>query len=98
MKPGSVIIDLAAETGGNCELTKPGEEIVENDVIIIGPLNLPSDMANQASILYSRNISRLLQLMLKDGQLNLDFEDVIINDCCVTHQGEIRGVFKEQIQ
>jgi len=98
MKPGSVIVDLAAETGGNCELTKPGEEIMENGVIICGPLNLPSDMALQASQLYSRNISGLLLLMINEGQLNLDFEDVIINDCCITHQGEIRGVYKDQIK
>ncbi len=97
MKTGSVIVDLAAETGGNCELTEPGKEVVKEGVIICGPLNLPSDMAMQASQLYSRNISGLLLLMVKDGVLNLDFEDVIINDCCVTHQGEIRGVFKERI-
>ncbi|MFC1988759.1 Re/Si-specific NAD(P)(+) transhydrogenase subunit alpha [Chloroflexota bacterium] len=98
MKPGSVIVDLAAETGGNCELTKPGEEIVENGVIIIGPLNLASEMSMQASQLYSRNISGLLLLMVKEGQLNLDFEDAIIDGCCVTHNGEIRGVFKDQIK
>ncbi len=98
MKPGSVIVDLAAETGGNCELTKPGEEIMEHGVTIIGPLNLASDMAMQASQLYSRNISGLLLLILKEGQLNLDFEDVIVNDCCITHQGEIRGIYKDQIK
>jgi len=98
MKPGSVIVDLAAETGGNCELTKPGEEIEENGVIITGPLNLPSDMALQASQLYSRNISGLLLLMIKEGQLNLDFDDDIIEGCCITHQGEIHGVFKDQIK
>lgn len=97
MKAGSVIVDLAAETGGNCELTEPGKEVVKEGVIICGPLNLTSDMAMQASQLYSRNISGLLLLMVKDGVLNLDFEDVIINDCCVTHEGEIRGIFKERI-
>jgi NAD(P) transhydrogenase subunit alpha len=96
MKAGSVIVDLAAETGGNCELTKPGEEISVNGVIISGPLNLASDMAMTASQLYSRNISGLLLLMLKEGKLELNFEDVIVNDCCVTHQGELRGIFKEQ--
>ncbi len=96
MKAGSVIVDLAAETGGNCELTKPGEDIMENGVIICGPLNIPSDMAMTASQLYSRNISGLLLLLLKEGQMNLDFEDVIINDCCVTHQGEIRGRYKDE--
>ena len=98
MKAGSVIVDLAAETGGNCELTESGQEVVKNDVIICGPLNLASDMAMQASQLYSRNISGLLLLMLKEGQLNLDFEDTIINDCCITHQGEIRGIYKDQIK
>ncbi|MEE8419795.1 MAG: Re/Si-specific NAD(P)(+) transhydrogenase subunit alpha [Dehalococcoidales bacterium] len=97
MKTGSVIVDLAAETGGNCELTEPGKEVVKEGVIICGPLNLPSDMAMQASQLYSRNISGLLLLMIKEGALSLDFEDVIINDSCVTHEGEIRGVFKERI-
>ncbi|MFC1991712.1 Re/Si-specific NAD(P)(+) transhydrogenase subunit alpha [Chloroflexota bacterium] len=98
MKPGSVIVDLAAETGGNCELTKPGEEINENGVLICGPLNLASEMSMQASQLYSRNISGLLLLMIKEGQLNLDFEDVIIEGCCITHEGEIHGVFKDQIK
>lgn len=95
MKPGSVIVDLAAETGGNCELTEPGKEVVKNGVIICGPLNLPSDMAMQASQLYSKNISGLLLLMIKEGKLDLNFEDVIINDCCVTHQGEVYGKYKD---
>ena len=97
MKNGSVIVDLAAETGGNCELTEPGKEVIKDGVTICAPLNLPSDMAMQASQLYSKNISGLLLLMIKEGVLNLDFEDAIINDCCVTHQGEIRGIFKERI-
>jgi NAD(P) transhydrogenase subunit alpha len=95
MKAGSVIVDLAAETGGNCELTEPGKEVVKNGVIICGPLNLPSDMALQASQLYSRNISGLLLLMINDGKLDLDFVDVIIKDCCVTHQGEVCGSYKD---
>lgn len=98
MKPGSVIVDLAAETGGNCEYTKPGEEILEHGVIICGPLNLPSDMATTASQLYSRNISGLLLLMLTEGKIDLNFEDVIINDCCITHEGEIRGRYKDEIK
>ena len=97
MKTGSVIVDLAAETGGNCELTEPGKEVVKEGVIICGPLNLPSDMAMQASQLYSKNISGLLLLMIKEGAMNLDFEDVVINDSCVTHDGEIHGTFKERI-
>ncbi|MFC1949760.1 Re/Si-specific NAD(P)(+) transhydrogenase subunit alpha, partial [Chloroflexota bacterium] len=95
MRAGSVIVDLAAETGGNCELTEPGQETVKNGIIIVGPINLSSDMAMQASQLYSRNISGLLLLMLQEGKLDFNFEDVIINDCCVTHQGEVRGVYKE---
>ncbi|MFC2010572.1 Re/Si-specific NAD(P)(+) transhydrogenase subunit alpha [Chloroflexota bacterium] len=95
MRAGSVIVDLAAETGGNCELTEPGQETVKNGVIIVGPINLSSDMAMQASQLYSRNISGLLLLLLQEGKLDFNFEDVIINDCCVTHQGEVRGVYKE---
>lgn len=98
MKPGSVIIDIAAETGGNCELTEPGKEIVKDGVIICGPLNLPAEMAYQASLLYSKNISGLLLSMIKDGKLELNFEDTIINDCCVAHQGEIRGIYKDMVK
>jgi NAD(P) transhydrogenase subunit alpha len=98
MKPGSVIVDLAAETGGNCELTQPGEDTVVNGVIITPCLNLASDMAMTASLLYSRNISGLLLLMLKEGKLNLDFEDQIIKDSIVTHQGELMGIYKDQIK
>jgi NAD(P) transhydrogenase subunit alpha len=90
MKPGSVIIDLAAETGGNCELTKPGETVIEHDVKILGPLNVPSTMAEHASQLYARNIESLLGLMVsEEGQLNLDFEDEIIKGACITRGGEI---------
>ena len=97
MKAGSVIVDLAAETGGNCELTEAGKDVVKYGVTICGPLNLPSSMAMQASQLYSRNISALLLLMLKEGKLNLNFEDVVINDCCITHQGEVRGIYKSMV-
>src|SRR5205823_255178 len=75
MKPGSVIVDLAAETGGNCELTEAGETVIRHDVKIIGPLNLPSGMAEHASQLYARNIESLLGLMIDEGQLRLDFDD-----------------------
>ena len=70
MKPGSVIVDLAAETGGNCELTEPGETVVKEDVTIAGPLNLPASMPDHASSLYSRNVQSLLELMVKEGELN----------------------------
>jgi NAD(P) transhydrogenase subunit alpha len=89
MKPGSVIVDLAAETGGNCELTEAGETVVRHDVKIIGPVNLPSGMAEHASQLYARNIEALLGLMIKEGQLELDFEDEVIAGACITRGGEI---------
>lgn len=90
MKPGSVIIDLAAEQGGNCELTQPGKEITLNGVTIVGPINLPSSMSFHASQMYSRNIASFLSLLInKEKQLNLDFNDEIIKGCCVTHDGKI---------
>ena len=90
MKPGSVIVDLAAETGGNCELTEAGRSVVKNDVTIVGPLNLPSEMPDHASQLYARNVQSLLGLMVDDeGALNLDFEDEIIAGACITRGGEI---------
>jgi H+-translocating NAD(P) transhydrogenase subunit alpha len=89
MKPGSVIVDLAAETGGNCELTVPGETVTREDVTIVGPVNLPSTMPDHASSLYARNIGALLGLMVKEGELALDFDDEIIKGACITHEGEI---------
>src|SRR3954449_4212518 len=90
MRAGSVIVDLAAETGGNCELTKPGETVVEHDVTIIGPLNLPSTMPEHASMLYARNVQSLLELLAgEDGALNLNFEDEVIAGACVVRGGEI---------
>jgi NAD(P) transhydrogenase subunit alpha len=90
MREGSVIVDLAAETGGNCELTKPGETVVEHDVTIIGPLNLPSTMPEHASMLYARNVLSLLELLTgEDGALNLDFDDEVVAGACVVRDGEI---------
>jgi len=89
MKPGSVIVDLAAETGGNCELTEPGQTVVKEDVTIAGPANLASTMADHASSLYARNVQALLELMVKEGELALDFEDEIIKGACITRDGEI---------
>ncbi|SUA77187.1 NAD(P) transhydrogenase subunit alpha part 1 [Nocardia otitidiscaviarum] len=86
MKPGSVIVDLAGETGGNCELTEPGKTVVKHDVTICSPLNLPATMPEHASELYSKNISALLELMLKDGALQPDFEDQVLADSCVTRE------------
>jgi len=88
MKPGSVIVDLAAEAGGNCELTEPGREVVKHGVTIIGLTNLPSTLPTHASQLYARNVVELLKLMVKDNKLNLDFNDEIIKGTCVTHDGQ----------
>jgi NAD(P) transhydrogenase subunit alpha len=90
MQPGSAIVDLAAETGGNCELTDPGETVVENGVKVIGPVNLPSEMAGNASALYSKNLQNLLELITgEDGSLELNFEDEVVAGACLTHEGEI---------
>jgi NAD(P) transhydrogenase subunit alpha len=90
MKPGSVIVDLAAETGGNCELTVPGETVVRNGVSVVGPVNLPSMGAIHSSEMYARNLFNFLSLMLKDGALNLDWNDDLIAQTCLTHAGEIK--------
>ncbi|MFY2765481.1 NAD(P) transhydrogenase subunit alpha [Arenimonas sp. MALMAid1274] len=88
MKPGSVIVDLAAETGGNCELTRPGETIDSGGVTIAGPLNLASQGAMHASEMYARNVFNFLALSLKDGQLVLDWNDELIARTCLAHAGE----------
>src|SRR5438477_266147 len=90
MKPGSVIVDLAVETGGNCELAQPGKDVIENGVAVLGPLNVPSTVPFHASQMYARNISSFLLYLVKDGALRLDFEDEIVRDTCVTHAGEVR--------
>ena len=89
MKAGSVIVDLAAENGGNCEHTKAGTTQIVNEVKIIGPINLPSQLANHASILYAKNILALLNLLLKDGAPDFNFEDEILLNTTMTHNGEI---------
>jgi H+-translocating NAD(P) transhydrogenase subunit alpha len=90
MKPGSVIVDLAGEAGGNCELSEPGESVIRHDVKILAPLNVPSTMAEHASQLYASNIQALLGLMVNDaGELSLDFEDEVIAGACITRDGEI---------
>ena len=86
MRPGSVIVDLAAETGGNCELTQPGEEVVENGVTIVGSTDLASRMAFDASRLYSRNVTALLQHLAPEGELRLDWDDEIVAGACVTRR------------
>jgi H+-translocating NAD(P) transhydrogenase subunit alpha len=92
MKPGSVIVDLAAETGGNCELTSAGETVLEDGVRVIGPINLPSEMPVPASQLYAKNLENLLGLMItEEGTLEIDFEDDILAAACITDGGEIRN-------
>jgi len=90
MRPGSVIVDLAAEAGGNCELTQADTVVDANGVTIHGPTNLPATMPVHASQLYARNVSELLREFVKKGALALDFSDEIQNAACVTHAGEVR--------
>ncbi|MBD3617787.1 MAG: Re/Si-specific NAD(P)(+) transhydrogenase subunit alpha [Gracilimonas sp.] len=89
MSPGSVIVDIASENGGNCELTEHGKTVEKHGVKIVGPNNLPSQLSLHASKLYSKNMYALLNLLIKDGKPNFDFEDEILLNTTVTHQGEI---------
>lgn len=89
MRPGTIIVDLAAAAGGNCELTRPGETQVLNGVTLFAPLNLPVTVPGHASQLYSRNITNFLSLLVKDGALHLDMDDEIIRESCVAHQGQV---------
>jgi len=89
MRPGSVIVDVAAEAGGNCELTTPGRITAEHDVTIVGLTNLPSTMPYHASQLYSRNVTALLQLLVADGELKLDWSDEIVAGACVAGKQEV---------
>ena len=89
MKRGSVIVDLAASTGGNCALTRAGEEVNADGVLILAPLNLAASVAVHASQLYSRNLTAFLSLMIKEGALNIDMSDDIVASSCVTHDGRV---------
>ena len=89
MCPGSVIVDIAAERGGNCELTRPGETVIQNRVTILGPLNLPSMVPYHASQMYASNMAAFLRLLVRDGALNVNLEDQIVRDTLVTHGGRI---------
>lgn len=89
MESGSVIVDLAAEGGGNCELTQPGETVEVNGVVVMGPVDLPSTVPYHASQMYAKNIAAFLQNLFKDGQLQLNLEDEIIRDTLVAHKGEV---------
>lgn len=91
MEPGSLIVDLAGESGGNCELTRAGETVVHRGVKVVAPANLVSDMAAHASQLYAKNVENLLALLIDEGSLQLDFEDEIVAGSCLTHAGEIRN-------
>ncbi len=91
MKPGSVIVDLAAESGGNCELTRAGETIESGGVSIVGPSNLASQGAMHASEMYARNLFNFSQLLIKDGALSLDWDDELIAKTCHTHAGALRN-------
>jgi NAD(P) transhydrogenase subunit alpha len=90
MRAGSVLVDLAAESGGNCEVTRPGETIEHGAVTIVGPMNLPSMGAIHSSEMYARNLFNFASLMIKDGNLNLDWSDELIAKTCLTHAGEIK--------
>ena len=90
MKAGSVIVDMAAETGGNCELTEAGKEITHQGVTIAGPRNIPSLAATHASEMYARNLCNLLALLVSDGEIQLDWDDQVVADSCLTHDGETR--------
>ena len=89
MRPGSIIVDLAAEQGGNCALTKPGQETVEHGVIILGPTNLPSTVPYHASQMYARTVTNYLLHLVKGGKINLDLNDELTRGPLVTHQGEV---------
>ncbi len=89
MRPGSVIVDLAAEAGGNCQLTRPGSELERQGVLVLGPLNVPSRVAHHASQLFSRNVTRFAATLIRDGQLLVDLEDPVVAATCVTRSGEV---------
>ncbi len=89
MRPGSVVVDLAAEAKGNCAITEPGKTVVKYGVTIHGPLNLPSTMAPESSRLYSKNISSLLLIMLKEGRLNIDPKDEVVKGAMVVNAGQV---------
>ncbi|MCH8502984.1 MAG: NAD(P) transhydrogenase subunit alpha [Ectothiorhodospiraceae bacterium] len=99
MKRGAVIVELAAETGGNCELTKAGKDVNHNGVIVHGPKNVASALCQHASEMYSRNLYNLLTLVIKDGEIKLDWDDQVQADSCLTHDGEIKhGPTRERLE
>jgi len=99
MRGGSVIVDLAAEGGGNCELTKAGETVIHQGIKIYGPINVPSMVANHASELYAKNLQNFLELLIQEGAINIDLEDEIITGSLITHGGAIHHAgIKEQLE
>lgn len=90
MQRGSVVVDLAAPAGGNCEVTEPGADVVRQGVTILGPLNLPATVPTHASQMYARNVSTFLQTLTRDGALHFDFDDEIVSATCVVHLGQVR--------
>ncbi len=97
MPPGSVIVDLAAERGGNCEITKPGETVHEKGVTILGPVNLPATIPHHASQMYAKNVSNLLLLLAKEGALNLNMEDEVVRETLFTRDGEVANARVREI-
>jgi NAD(P) transhydrogenase subunit alpha len=99
MKPGAVIIDLAAEGGGNCEVTQPGEQIEHQGVIVYGPLNVPSQLAVHASEMYAKNLLNFLTPMIQEGEFTPDWEDEVVSGSLLTHAGEIKhGPSREAVE
>jgi len=99
MKPGAVIIDLAAEGGGNCEVTDPGVQVIHNDVMVFGPLNVPSDLPVHASEMYSKNLLNFLTPMIEDGEFKPDWDDEVIADSTLTRDGQIKHApTREQVE
>jgi NAD(P) transhydrogenase subunit alpha len=89
MAPGSVIVDVAAERGGNCELTRPGSDVCQGGVRVLGPVNLPSTIPYHASQMYARNVATFLNYLLKEGQPKWNRADEIVRETLVTHEGEV---------
>jgi NAD(P) transhydrogenase subunit alpha len=89
MTPGSVIIDLAAERGGNCELTRADETVIEHGVTILGPTNLPSEVPTHASQMFASNLVNFLKLLVRDGKLNLNLQDEVVRETLASYRGDV---------
>jgi NAD(P) transhydrogenase subunit alpha len=89
MRPGSVIVDLATERGGNCELSRPDQRVVAHEVTILGPTNLPAEIPYHASQMFSNNVTKFLLNMVKDGQIQLNLDDEIVRQTLVTREGQV---------